>query len=302
MKTLRPRSVVVGLVGLLVLAVWGSAEAQMQATSAEIVRANPPVDVMRKGQSNWVAATVGGRLVEGDQVRALAGGSADLNLPDGSTILIAENTRFAVTRLDYDQATRDRDASFHLVAGKIKAQVSQAAVTLARTRQSNFNISTPNGVAAVRGTIVIMAHNPATGETLAFVFPSPGQAISAARVSFITPTGSSVIVPGGNFIRAVGGKAVGAPMPISTLPPAVQAALATAQNRSTAGSNELTIINVVIPSGDQTKNLVNQGTGGTGDTTGTGTGGIGGTSGGACTGCGQDVLNKNLLCASPPCD
>ena len=297
MKTLTPRSVVVGLVGLLVLALWGSAEAQMRAASAEVVRATGRVEVLPKGQTNWAGGAVGGRLVEGDQIRALAGGSADLNLPDGSTILVSENTRFAVTKLDYDQANRDRDASFHVVAGKVKAQVSQAAVSLARTRQSNFNISTPNGVAAVRGTIVIVAHNPALRESLTFVFASPGQSLASARVSFITSTGSSVIVPGGNFIRSVAGQPIGKPLPVGTLPAAVQAALTTAQNQSTAGSSELTVINVVIPSGDQTKDLVNQGTGGTGDTTeyppppppppfG-------------CTGCGQDV--KNMTCSTPPC-
>src|SRR5712691_4774701 len=152
------RAIVLGLVGLVVLAVWGSAEAQMRAVSAELVRATGRVEILQKGQASWIAATVGARLVEGDQVRAQPGGSADLNLPDGSTILVAENTRFAVTKLDYDAATRDRDTSFHLVAGKVRAQVSQAAVSLARTRPSNFNISTPNGVAAIRGTVLILAH------------------------------------------------------------------------------------------------------------------------------------------------
>src|SRR4051812_18248036 len=171
MSTLRPRSVVVGLVGLLaLLAFSAAAEAQMRAVSAEVVRATGRVDVMPKGQAAWTPATLGARLVEGDQIRAMAGGSADLNLPDGSTILVAENTRFAVTKLDYDTGNRDRDFSVHVVAGKVRAQVQQAGVTLARTRQSNFNISTPSGVAAVRGTIVIVAHNPDTKETLTFVF------------------------------------------------------------------------------------------------------------------------------------
>ena len=48
----------------------------------------------------------------------------------------------------------------------VRAQVSQAAVSVVRARQSNFNISTPSGVAAVRGTIVVLAYNPATQETL----------------------------------------------------------------------------------------------------------------------------------------
>jgi len=261
MHTLRPRSVIVGLVGLLVLATWGSAQAQMQPASAELVRATGRVDLMPKGQGAWTPGSVGARLVEGDQIRALAGGSADLVLPDGSTILIAENSRFAVTKLDYDAANRDRDASFHVVAGKVRAQVSQAAVSVVRARQSNFNISTPSGVAAVRGTIVVMAYNPATQETLTYVFPSPGQAASAARVTFVSKGGQSVTVTGGNFVRQTGGGAPTNPTPIGNLPPAVQTALTTAQNGATQGSNELVVISVPLPTPQETQNTVNTGTG-----------------------------------------
>jgi hypothetical protein len=43
---------------------------------------------------------------------------------------------------------------FHLAVGKARATVAQAALTLARIRQSNFAISTPTAVAAARGTIM----------------------------------------------------------------------------------------------------------------------------------------------------
>ncbi len=261
MHTLRPRSVIVGLVGLLVLTAWGSAQAQMQPASAELVRATGRVDLMPKGQTAWTQASVGARLVEGDQIRALANSSADLTLPDGSTILIAENTRFAVTKLDYDANNRDRDASFHVVAGKVRAQVSQAAVSVVRARQSNFNISTPSGVAAVRGTIVVLAYNPSTQETLAYVFPSPGQAASAARVTFVSKNGQAVTVTGGSFTRQVGNNPPGPPQPIGTLPPAVQTALTTAQNTTTQGSTELVVVSVPLPTPQETQNTVNTGTG-----------------------------------------
>jgi FecR protein len=266
MHTVSPRSVIFGLVGLLVLAAWGSAQAQMQPASAELVRATGRVDLMPKGQSTWTPGSVGARLVEGDQIRALAGGSADLVLPDGSTILIAENSRFAVTKLDYDATNRDRDASFHVVAGKVRAQVSQAAVTVIRARQSNFNISTPSGVAAVRGTIVVLAYNPATQETLTFVFPSPGQAASAARVTFVNKNGQAVTVTGGTFVRQVGNQPPGQPTPIGTLPPAVQTALTTATNTSTQGSTELVVVSVPLPTPEQTQNTANSGGAGTGGT------------------------------------
>jgi hypothetical protein len=259
--------------------------------------------------------------VEGDQVRAMAGGAADLNLPDGSTILVAENTRFAVTKLDYDAATRDRDASFHVVAGKVRAQVSQAAVSLVRARQSNFNISTPNGVAAVRGTIVVILYNPATREALAFVFPSPGQVAAAARVTFVTRQGQAVTVTGNNFIRQVGNQAPSTPAPVTNLSPAAQTALQTAQNQSTQGSTELVVIQVVIPTSQDTQGVVDGGGAGTGIGTTTPTTGTGGGSTGSCPGCGQDTkFNTDMTptamcpdgqfgtppncrsCGSPPCE
>ena len=327
MHTVRPRSVIVGLVGLLVLAAWGSAQAQMQPASAELVRATGRVDLMPKGQTTWTPGSVGARLVEGDQIRALAGGSADLVLPDGSTILIAENSRFAVTKLDYDATNRDRDASFHVVAGKVRAQVSQAAVTVIRARQSNFNISTPSGVAAVRGTIVVMAYNPSTQETLTFVFPSPGQAASAARVTFVTKSGQAVTVTGGTFVRQVGNQPPGQPAPIGTLPTAVQTALTTASNTSTQGSTELIVVTVPLPTPQETQNTANSGGAGTGGTGGpvpvsnpsppstppdySGSGDPkcpAGTSGANCTAAnvcprGQFGTPPNCsTCASPPCE
>jgi len=301
---LRTRSVVVGLVGVLaMLALSGPAQAQMTAATAEVVRLVGRVDLMPKGQAAWTAASLGARLREGDQIRALAGGAADLNLPDGSTILVAENTRFAVTKLDYDTANRDRDISVHVVAGKVRAQVQQAGVTLARTRQSNFNISTPTGVAAVRGTIMVVATNPDTKETLVFVFPSPGQAPGSARATFFPKGGGAgVVVSAGTFVRQVGTAPPGTPTPVGNLPVTVQAALATAQNTSTANSGELITINVTLPSAQDIQNTLNSG--GTGAGAGAGDQTVstaGGTTGGtgACPSCGQDMnSNQNLL---PPC-
>jgi hypothetical protein len=312
MQTLNTRSVIVALAASLLLMAWGSADAQMKPASAEIVQATGRVEVLPKGQTNWAAGAVGTRLVEGDQIRALANSRADLNLPDGSTILIAENTRFAVQKLDYDTATRDRDATFHVVAGKVRAQVSQAAVQIIRARQSNFNISTPNGVAAIRGTILITAYNPATQETLTFVFPSPGQSPSSARVSFVNRNGQAVTITGGNFVRQVGNQPPSAPTPITTLPAAVQAALQTAQNQQTLGATDLIAIGVVIPSAEQTQNLVNPIVG---TTTIPVSNPLPGGNTGGCNGCGQDINPKNnppptptcppgrqCICASPPCE
>lgn len=140
--------------GLLFLTVPVSAVAQQGAPSAELKRVVGRVEVLSKGQTQWIPAVVGARLAEGDDIRAYSGATAELALPDTSTVVVAENSRLLLTKMEYDQQSQSRLVLLHLVVGKVRATVAQAAVTLARVRQSNFAISTPTAVAAARGTIL----------------------------------------------------------------------------------------------------------------------------------------------------
>ena len=149
------RLVVVSVVGgLLLLAMPVSVVAQQGAPSAELKRVVGRVEVLAKGQAQWIPAVVGARLAEGDDIRAYAGATAELTLPDTSTVVVAENSRLLLTKIDYDPQSQSRLILLHLVVGKVRATVAQAAITLARVRQSNFAISTPTAVAAARGTIL----------------------------------------------------------------------------------------------------------------------------------------------------
>jgi hypothetical protein len=147
---------VIGIVlgALLVLAVSGPAMAQPALPSAELKRVVGRVEVLSKGQTQWIPAVVGARLAEGDDIRAYSGATAELTLPDTSTVVVAENSRLLLTKMEYDPQSQSRLMLLHLVVGKVRATVAQAAVTLARARQSNFAISTPTAVAAARGTIL----------------------------------------------------------------------------------------------------------------------------------------------------
>lgn len=157
---MRPRPLLATLLALLML-LGGlpGAWAQQQPGTAEVKRATGRVEVLRKGQTQWLPAVVGARLAEGDDVRAFSGASAELELPDGSTLLVAENSRVIVTKLDFDAQRQGRTVLFHLVVGKVFATVSQATLTLLRARQSNFVITTPTAVAAARGTEFEVLHD-----------------------------------------------------------------------------------------------------------------------------------------------
>lgn len=207
----KPFGVAAAVGVMLGLLAWVPADAQPKPSSAQITRATGRVEALKRGQTQWGNVGVGARLVEGDQVRAYAGASADLSLPDGSVVTVAENSRFVVTKLDYDAQTRERLMTFHLVIGKIKAQVTRAAVQVAKARQSNFLISTPSGVAAVRGTIVVMGHD-AQGRTVMLVFPSAGQPANTA-IATIVPVNAQgqpqapVVVTGGQLTTLTTGPA-----------------------------------------------------------------------------------------------
>jgi FecR-like protein len=129
------------------------AGAQLIPATTRIVRLVGPVELrLAGGTAPWAPATVGAQLGEQDEIRALGGASAELSLPDGSTLILAENSRFVVSRLRVDSQNQGRSAIFHLATGKLRAIVNQAAVRLVQLRQSTFAISTPTAVAAVRGT------------------------------------------------------------------------------------------------------------------------------------------------------
>lgn len=157
MRNLQRHSVLLvaaSVVGGFLLAMPASVVAQQGAPSAELKRVVGRVEVLAKGQTQWIPGVVGARLAEGDDIRAYAGATAELTLPDTSTVVVAENSRLLLTKIDYDRQSQSRLILLHLVVGKVRATVAQAAITLARVRQSNFAISTPTAVAAARGTIL----------------------------------------------------------------------------------------------------------------------------------------------------
>ena len=84
------------------------APAQTRPASAELKRVSGRVEVLKKGQPQSIPAVVGARLVEGDDIRAFAGASAELQLPDGSTLLVAENSRIVLSKHVDDAISRVR--------------------------------------------------------------------------------------------------------------------------------------------------------------------------------------------------
>jgi len=159
------------------------AAAQQPGASTELRRVVGRVEILRKGQTQWLPAVVGARLVEGDDIRAFSGASADLVFPDASTVVLVENSRLLMIKLEFDQQQQSRLVLLHLAVGKLRAVIAQTAITLARARESNFAISTPTAVAAARGTIAWVFTDGQ--KTLMAVEPEPGRRFQP-RIECIT--------------------------------------------------------------------------------------------------------------------
>src|SRR5713226_10767025 len=110
----------VALGALLSLVLTSPALAQQAPPSAELKRVIGRVEILRKGQTQWIPAVIGARLVEGDDIRAFSGAQVELALPDTSTVQLAENSRLLLTKLEVDRQQQSRLVLLHLVVGKVR--------------------------------------------------------------------------------------------------------------------------------------------------------------------------------------
>ena len=219
---------------LLVLAgaVVQEAHAQIAPAQTEIKALAGRVEVLRRGQTQWVAATVGTKLNEGDEIRAWSGASAELLLPDATSIVVAENTRLAVTKVAVDPQSRSRVGVFHLAVGKVRAALAQSAIQLVQNRQSNFAITTPGGVAAARGTIFVVNYNAVTSQTLV--------AVVRGQVAFIDCiSGNFRNISVNQYVTMTGGQPISGVVPTTSLPEAVQNLLTAPASPGTAGQRAI---------------------------------------------------------------
>jgi hypothetical protein len=182
-RTSRGLAALVVALAAVHLATAPPVHGQPAPASAELKRVIGRVEVLKKGQAQWIPAVIGARLVEGDDIRSFSGAQAELEMPDASTVLLVENSRMLITKLEYDQQNQSRLVLLHLAVGKVRAAIAQTAITLVRARQSNFGISTPTAVAAARGTIVWVFTDGV--QSLVAVEPEPNARIQP-RIECIT--------------------------------------------------------------------------------------------------------------------
>nr|WP_053000275.1 FecR domain-containing protein [Sphingomonas sp. Y57] len=92
-------------------------------------------------------AVIGGEVRQGMRVETGANASIAIAMPDGSTIALPSQSRIHVDRLRRILLTDGLDRNFRLEAGR-----SRSSVIPMKDPASNFRVTTPLSVAAVRGT------------------------------------------------------------------------------------------------------------------------------------------------------
>ena len=109
------------------------------------------VFVMKAGTDDWTKATVDMSLEVGDTIKTGDDSGAEITFFDGSTIELEAGTQIQITSLD---SSPDTGAKTITLMQTIGTTISR--VTKLLDPASSYAVETPSGVAAVRGTIMIV--------------------------------------------------------------------------------------------------------------------------------------------------
>ncbi|MCC8397361.1 FecR domain-containing protein [Paraburkholderia sp. MMS20-SJTR3] len=128
----------------------------------------------------------GEMLIEGDRVLTGRNGFATLHLPDGSHVVVSQESELSIEKLRHITLTGATSWIFGLRHGEVEGRVTHA------TRRSDlFQIHSPSVIAGVRGTHFSVGYDVAAQTTKVAVFEG------AVGIDPLTPRGRSVPpVPG----------------------------------------------------------------------------------------------------------
>ena len=107
--------------------------------------------VMKAGTDSWVEAQVGMRLEPGDMIKTGDGSGAEITFFDGSTIELWTDTSIEIVSLDTSADTGSTTITLEQTIGTTLSRVIKLLDPASR-----YEIETPTGVAAVRGSIMIV--------------------------------------------------------------------------------------------------------------------------------------------------
>ena len=116
------------------------------------------VFVMKAGADDWIEATVEMSLEVGDIIKTGDDSGAEITFFDGSTIELEAGTQIEITSLDTSPDTGTKTITLMQTVGTTISRVTKLL-----DPASSYAIETPSGVAAVRGSIMVVRivfHDP----------------------------------------------------------------------------------------------------------------------------------------------
>lgn len=119
------------------------------APAGEIKAMSGDVSYRDRNNVPYNTAAVGTALEKGWWVKTGADGWAELLLPDGSKITLANNTEIEIT--EFTMAKKKKQAVLNLMQGKIKANIIKPV-----GEKMNYTVKSPSAVIGVRGTEFMM--------------------------------------------------------------------------------------------------------------------------------------------------
>jgi uncharacterized repeat protein (TIGR01451 family) len=101
--------------------------------------------------AGWTGAQVGMPLGTGDAIRTGDDSTAKITFLDGSTIELDAGTEIEITSLNISTDTGSKTITLNQIIGSTVSRVNRLVDT-----ESSYQIETPGGVAAVRGSVMIV--------------------------------------------------------------------------------------------------------------------------------------------------
>lgn len=180
------KAVVLGLATMLAVA-----SAQAESGKARVRAVRGSADYSDGG--SWMPLRVGKVLTSGAKIRTQAQTTVDLFLDvNGPVVRVTENTELGLDKLNFDQTGADAviETQLDLKSGRILGKVNKLASA------SKYEIKTPVGVAAIKGTEYDISANGVfrviSGEVLVGYNKGTTQASQSVRAGEVfTPTGGN---------------------------------------------------------------------------------------------------------------
>jgi ferric-dicitrate binding protein FerR (iron transport regulator) len=144
-------------VALAILAIFLNAARAMAQTAAGSVTSVTGSAQIQRGTGGAIAATPGTPVDVGDHITTSPGGHIAITLSDGSSLELGENSNLTIDAQTLGAGGGRAETRLGLLSGVVRSVVS------ATGGAPNFQVHTPNAVAAVRGTRFDTAFTQGTG-------------------------------------------------------------------------------------------------------------------------------------------